>query len=128
MLLVCQVGRLGKLEDELKQLVPLLVWNQNFSELANDVGDVLLDDCDGLLLEASQQKILGLLLIVGWELQPQVSNDLTQVNARHLPHVLIGGRGHEDEKVFERLNALEVLLEHSRRLFDDFGVRAEQAR
>ena len=114
MLLVCQVGRLGKLENELKQLVPLFVWNQNFAELANDISDVLLDDSDGLLLEAGQQQILGLLLIVGWELQPQISNDLTQIHARHLPHVLIGGRGHQYEKVFEGLNALEVLLEHSR--------------
>ena len=52
MFLVRERWRLRELENELKELVPLSVRNQNFAELANHVSDIFLDNSDRLLLEA----------------------------------------------------------------------------
>lgn len=58
-------------------------------------------------------------------MEPQIADDLAEINARDLSDVLVLARGHEDQQVLEGLDRLEVFLKHGRRLLDDFRVGLE---
>lgn len=80
---------LGELENELEELVPLTIRDQNLAKLANHISYVFLDHRDWLLLEPSEQKVFGLRLVTGGQLEPQVRDDFTEVHAGDLSDVLV---------------------------------------
>lgn len=96
------------------------------SELANNIGDVLLNYRDWLLNESLQEEVLGLRLRIGGELHPEVGDDFPQVNAGNLPDVLILTRGHQYKEILEGLHTLEIFLQQCRRMLDGGSIRGEQ--
>jgi hypothetical protein len=57
--------------------------------LTNHISDILLYQKHWFLLEPRKEQIFGLLLIAGWKLEPEVSDDFAHVNARNLSNVLV---------------------------------------
>jgi len=126
MLFVGQRIRVSEREDKLKKLVPLPVRDQYFAKLANYICDVLLDHSYLFLLEPREQQVLGLGLVCGGQLEPEVRDNLAKVYAGDLTYILVWRSGHQNKQVFKSLDAFKVLLEHTGSLLDDFGVGFEQ--
>ena len=74
-----QIFRLSVLEHKLEKLRPLLLWDQNFAQLANHICDVFLHDWDWLSNESLEKQIFCLDLIRLWQRGPMLSNDFTEV-------------------------------------------------
>ena len=82
------------LEEELEKFVPLFVRNEDFPQRPDHISDILLEDGNWLLYEPLEQEGFSLLLVFLCKVHPQVAYDLAQVDAGHLPQVLIRTCGH----------------------------------
>lgn len=95
-LLVDKLFTHAVLEEELEQFVPLLVGDQQLSQLAYHVCDVFLNKGDWLLHKSLKQELLCLFLVFLCKVHPQVANDLPKVYAGDLSDVLLWARRHQN--------------------------------
>ena len=58
-----QIFSLRILEDKSEQFWPLFLRDEDFTKLANDIGDILLDDIHWFGDESLEQQILALCLV-----------------------------------------------------------------
>ena len=58
-----QILSLRILEDKREQFWPLFLRDEDFAKLANDIGDILLDDIHWFGDESLEQQILALCLV-----------------------------------------------------------------
>ena len=70
--------------------------------------------------------MLGLFLVWGGEVSPEICDDFSHIDARNLTNILLGVGGHKDEEVFKSLDFLKVLFENSGRFLDYVGVWLEE--
>mmetsp|Transcript_5505 Transcript_5505/g.9346 ORF Transcript_5505/g.9346 Transcript_5505/m.9346 type:complete len:338 (-) Transcript_5505:63-1076(-) len=125
-LLVGELLGLRAHEDELEELGPLLVGNEDLAQRADHFGDVLLDEGDWLDLEPLEEQVLGGVVLVLGEVGPELAHDFSEVDAGDLPQLLVGVLTHDEQEVLKRLDLLEVLLEGGGGLCDHLGVVLEQ--
>lgn len=96
MLSLYVIGGLRVLEHKLEELVPLFVWDQKHGKRSNHICDILLYKGGWLSNKSLQEEGLCLLLIGGWKVAPELSNNLAEVDARELTNVLVSACSHED--------------------------------
>mmetsp|Transcript_1414 Transcript_1414/g.1901 ORF Transcript_1414/g.1901 Transcript_1414/m.1901 type:complete len:670 (-) Transcript_1414:2-2011(-) len=124
--LVGELLALGRRHDEHEQVGPLLVGDKKRAEGADDVGDVLLDEGHGLLLESLEKQVLGESMLIGVEVGPELDDDLAKVEARNLSDLLVLMVAHEHQQVVEGLHLLEVGLQDFGCFLHSLSVRLEQ--